>query len=124
MKSAKGLALACAFIVFPVIVYPIGTAALTVTYETGDTPRADHGYGKVAAELVLMLDRQHYRDAANPHELSDAELSARVFDRYLHDLDPDHLFFLQSDIDGFAQYRSTLGKQLREGNIDDAQILF
>ena len=55
---------------------------------------------RLAAEL---LSRHHYK--ALP--LDDA-LSSKVFDQYLKALDPEKLFFLQSDIDRLGVERTRL----------------
>ncbi len=55
---------------------------------------------RLAAEL---LSRYHYK----PTALDDA-LSSRMFDRYLKSLDPEKLYFLQSDIDRLGVSRTRL----------------
>lgn len=50
-----------------------------------------------------LLTRYHYR----PVELDDTQ-SAKIFDTYLKRLDPERLFFLQSDIDQFSKSRLEL----------------
>ena len=51
-----------------------------------------------------VLSRYHYK----PQDFNEA-LSARVFDRYIKDLDREKLFFLRADIDQFATERTRLG---------------
>ncbi|MCB2002921.1 MAG: tail-specific protease, partial [Rhodoferax sp.] len=55
---------------------------------------------RLAAEL---LTRYHYK----PTPL-DNSLSSRMFDQYLKALDPEKLYFLQSDIDRLAAARTRL----------------
>ncbi|MDB4354010.1 carboxy terminal-processing peptidase [Akkermansiaceae bacterium] len=56
----------------------------------------------VGLEVARLLQNGHY--ARMPF---DEELSERIFDDYLHDLDPSRLYFVQADIDEFsAKYRS------------------
>jgi carboxyl-terminal processing protease len=50
-----------------------------------------------------LLTRYHYKTVP----IDDA-LSAKVFDQYLKALDPEKLYFLQSDIDRLAGYRTLL----------------
>lgn len=50
-----------------------------------------------------FLTRFHYK--ATP---LDDEMSEKIFDRYLKSLDPDHVFFLQNDIDQFSVVRTKL----------------
>jgi len=51
-----------------------------------------------------ILSRYHYR-----HVPIDAALSAQVFDNYLKALDSEKLFFLQADLDRYADARTKLG---------------
>ena len=68
---------------------------------------------KLSAEI---LTRSHYKKVA----LDDA-MSSRIFDRYLKDLDGEKLFFMQSDIDGFAGVRNRLDDAIYR---DDLQTPF
>jgi carboxyl-terminal processing protease len=58
---------------------------------------------KAAHLAAELLSRYHYK--AVP---LDNALSARMFDQYLKALDPEKLYFLQSDIDGLAVARTRL----------------
>lgn len=68
---------------------------------------------KLSAEI---LTRNHYKKVP----LDDA-LSAKIFDRYLKDLDGERLYFTQSDIDGFAAARTKLDDAIYS---DDLRIPF
>jgi carboxyl-terminal processing protease len=68
---------------------------------------------RLSAEI---LTRNHYSKIA----LDDA-LSAKIFDRYFKDLDSEKLFFMQSDIDGFASARTALDDAIYH---DDLQVPF
>jgi carboxyl-terminal processing protease len=58
-----------------------------------------------AANLTAqVLTRYHYK--ATP---LDNAMSEKIFDRYLKALDPDKLFFVQADVDRFANVRTKLG---------------
>jgi len=59
--------------------------------------------GKIAYITALMLEKLQYLQ----HPF-DATMSARLFDGYLSALDPQHLHFLQSDLNEFALYRTNL----------------
>jgi carboxyl-terminal processing protease len=59
------------------------------------------------------------------HHPLDAELAGRLLDRYLDALDGSHSIFLQSDIDEFSAYRSTLAKAtLAAGDTTAAHAIF
>lgn len=60
-----------------------------------------------------VLERFHYREA----QLDDA-MSGRIFDQYLKALDPEKIFFVQSDIDGFAELRTKLDDAIAKKDLD------
>src|SRR5665647_378441 len=70
----------------------------------------------MAAEL---LSRYHYK--AMP--LDDA-LSGKIFDQYLKSLDPQKLFFVQSDVDHLSGDRSKLGEALLREDLGAAFAIF
>ena len=65
--------------------------------------KPDAQEAKAAHLAAELLSRYHYK--AVP---IDNALSAKVFDQYLKELDPEKLYFLQSDIDRLAVDRSVL----------------
>lgn len=60
-----------------------------------------------------LLSRFHYSKVP----LDDA-LSSRILDRYLKMLDPDRVYFLQSDIDTFNSVRTLLDDAIRQQNLN------
>ena len=78
------------------------------TAATGDTnapPKLTPGPndGRIAYVAARLLEEYHY----SQHPL-DREMSEKFFDGYLDSLDPQHLYFLKSDIAEFAHYRTNL----------------
>lgn len=66
-----------------------------------------------AAHLAAgLLSRYHYK--ATP--LDDA-LSSKMFDQYLKSLDPEKLYFLQTDIDRLGVYRTILDDAIRNEDL-------
>lgn len=63
-----------------------------------------------------LLGRFHYKKV----QLDDA-LSAQILERYLKELDPERLFFVQSDIDLFAEARDKLDDAIAN---DDLRVPF
>jgi carboxyl-terminal processing protease len=59
--------------------------------------------GRIAYLTALLMENLHYSQAP-----LDTDLSMKFFDGYLESLDPRRENFLQSDIDGFAHYRTNL----------------
>ncbi|GIX35852.1 MAG: tail-specific protease [Lysobacteraceae bacterium] len=82
-------------------------------------PTAQHAYITGWVRQFLSLSRFHY----SPKPLDDA-LSEQVFDAYLDSLDGDRLYFVATDIEGFAALRTGLDDALREGNLKPAFDLF
>src|SRR5436309_7032758 len=52
------------------------------------------------------------------------ELSSKFLDRYLDTLDNLHIFFLQSDLQEFEKYRTTLDDLTKAGDTSPARIIF
>jgi carboxyl-terminal processing protease len=61
--------------------------------------------GRIAYVTARLLEINHYLQ-----QPLDAELSKKFFDGYLAMLDPRRENFLQSDVDGFAHYRTNLDR--------------
>lgn len=73
-----------------------------------------------AAKLASRyLTRMHYK----PTEIDDA-LSKHMYKAYIDSLDGNRWFFLQSDIDAFAKYETTLDDALKADNLDPAYEIF
>src|SRR3954465_8372228 len=60
--------------------------------------------GSIAWVTATMLEKYHYS-----HQALDRSMSSRFLDRYIEGLDPQHLHFIQSDLDDFEEYRRDLG---------------
>lgn len=76
---------------------------------TNAAPRADvkpgPDAGKIAFVTAYMLEKLEYQQ----HPF-DTTISTRLFDAYLTSLDPQHVHFLQSDLDEFSGYRTNLNR--------------
>lgn len=73
------------------------------------------------AKIVVNLLRQHH--FSHP-DVNDA-MSEELFDEFFKRLDPDHVYFLQSDIDEFTPYRDILDDSLlRNGRMDFAFAVY
>src|SRR5947209_488961 len=60
--------------------------------------------GRIAFVTAGLLESFHY--SKQPFDRS---VSGKFLDQYLESLDPQHLHFVQSDLNEFERYRSTLG---------------
>jgi carboxyl-terminal processing protease len=94
---ALAVSLHATIVTAAVAVKPVGPAAVVELKPSASQASA-------ALWSAKILSRYHYK----PQEFNEA-LSARVFDRYIKDLDREKLFFVRSDIDQFAGERAKLG---------------
>jgi carboxyl-terminal processing protease len=73
----------------------------------------------IARAVKNMVESEHISK-----RVLDDELSIRAYDRFLNDLDSLKLYFLQSDIDDFARYRTKLDDLARNGDITFAYTVY
>lgn len=75
---------------------------------------------RIAMVVSKLLERNHYLQ----HPL-DEQFSGLFFDKYLDALDPQHMLFLQSDVEEFEKFRTELGRlTTRLGDTQPAEIIF
>jgi carboxyl-terminal processing protease len=96
------------FVLLLSLVFPLSPlrAAEALAAPTNSAPAAlkpGPDAGKIAFYTTYMLEKLQYLQ----HDF-DSTMSARLFDGYLTALDPQHMHFLQSDLDEFAAYRTNL----------------
>ena len=72
-------------------------------------------FSKITSMTSLILERNHY----SRHRMN-RELSAKIFDTFMDQLDPWHIMFTAEDIQQFASERNSLGFKLRDGEHDFA----
>ena len=73
---------------------------------------ANHPNDEITAKLVCgMVQKYHI----SQHPIDD-QISGKLLDRFLKTLDPQKLYFLQSDIDELSKYKTTLDDLLKAGN--------
>jgi len=73
--------------------------------------------GKIAFVTTYMLEKLQYLQ-----QNFDSTMSAKLFDGYTSALDPQHLHFLQSDMDEFAGYRTNLSRfMMKRTGISDTR---
>ncbi len=74
---------------------------------------------QAAAMTAELLTRFHY----TPMALDDA-MSQKTFDRYVKSMDPERLFFLQSDIDQFTPARDKLDDAIKSRDLTTPFAMF
>ncbi|MCU0788141.1 MAG: hypothetical protein MUC91_08130, partial [Verrucomicrobia bacterium] len=78
-----------------------GRADITYTRPGPVLPGPDDG--KIAYVTAQLLEQNHYRQMR-----FDDQVSSNFFNLYLTTLDPQHLHFLQSDVEEFKAFETTL----------------
>lgn len=98
----------------------LGLAALVVATLCARELCSSENDDQETAKLVAdMIPRFHFAKAP-----LDDKISARLVEGYVKELDPQKLYFLQSDIDEFNRYRGALDDAVKEGNVDFAYQVF
>jgi carboxyl-terminal processing protease len=76
------------------------------------------------AEITRLTSKILEKSQFAHHPL-DNELAGKFLDRYLDTLDGQHMVFLQSDVDEFARFKSTLAQATRrDGDSSPARVIF
>ncbi len=74
---------------------------------------------KSARIITQVISRFHYKK-----QRLDDQLSKQILDRYIEALDPSRSIFLQSDIEAFKRYQTSLDDYLLNGNVEPAFEMF
>ncbi len=98
---------------FSLLLLPATASALAKKLES----EAIHS--QTLIEITESLKLGHY----NRIQLDD-QLSSKIFDQYLKDLDPSRSYFYQSDIDEFEAYRDIFDDQIKQGQLSEAYAIF
>jgi carboxyl-terminal processing protease len=73
---------------------------------------------KLTSRILMQM---HYLHLQQP---LDDQVSSQFLDRYLERLDNLHIHFIQSDLQEFEQYRTTLDDLSKAGDISPARVIF
>ena len=93
---------------------PAASAPSTVSLK-----KPDRKMGLIASLVVQLLAKEHYTKRQ-----MDAAFSGEVFDEYLRILDPTRIFFLQEDVDMFAESKDVLARKAASGDVQIAFDIF
>src|SRR5712691_10653668 len=86
-------------------------------------PATISAQGKTEANIAKLAARILEQSQYTRHAL-DEEISTKFLDRYMEQLDGQHLTFLQSEVDEFEPYRASLGELIKAGNIAPAYLIY
>src|SRR5437870_2927557 len=73
---------------------------------------------KLTSRILMQMHYLHLQQSL------DDRVSSQFLDRYLDRLDILHIHFLQSDLQDFEQYRTTLDDLTKAGDISPARVIF
>jgi carboxyl-terminal processing protease len=73
----------------------------------------------IARKIGRILEQTHYS-----REVIDDGFSRQVFQRYLQFLDPEHSYFLASDVQEFSVYKDRFDDMIHTGDIDPGYLIF
>ena len=77
------------------------------------------GQRETIVELIDQLQERHYAKLKY-----DDRLSSQHLDGYIDSLDRSKMFFIESDIEEFEQYRTVMDDQLPSGKLDAGYVIF
>src|ERR1700722_8515479 len=93
---------------------------LNSTYVFGEEKPNSADPRQVAITVGRLLEQGHYS-----RQKLDAEMSKRILETYLENLDYNKLFFTQEDVDQFSQkYGTTLGDSILLGDLQPAREMY
>jgi len=96
----------------------LGSAALTTRLHGNSATGSEEA--NIAKATALLLQNSSYSSHREAREVS-----GRFFDHYLDMLDGNHVYFLQSDIEEFAPYRTNLeALAVKNGDTSPAHQIF
>ena len=97
------------------------TFSATDSVSLKDIPqlKQESQHAKVAKRVSDLFSRSHYKYIP----LND-ELSAKVFERYIEQLDFNKQIFMQSDIDDMKAYQFTFDDNLKFGQLDSIYAIY
>ena len=73
----------------------------------------------IARKIGRILEETHYSRA-----VIDDSFSQQVFQRYLEFLDPEHSYFLASDVQEFSVYKDKFDDMIHTGDVDPGYLIF
>src|SRR5579863_3197908 len=73
----------------------------------------------VARKIGRILEETHYS-----RQVIDAGFSRQVYHQYLEGLDPEHCYFLASDVQEFSVYQDKFDDMIHTGDVDPGFLIF
>ena len=73
----------------------------------------------IARKIGRILEQTHYSG-----QVIDVAFSRQVFQHYLEGLDPEHCYFLASDVQEFSVYKEKFDDMIHTGDVDPGYLMF
>jgi carboxyl-terminal processing protease len=73
----------------------------------------------IARKIGRILEETHYSG-----QVIDTAFSRQVYQHYLEGLDPEHCYFLASDVQEFSVYRDKFDDMIHTGDVDPGYLMF
>jgi carboxyl-terminal processing protease len=74
---------------------------------------------EIARKIGRILEETHYS-----REVIDDSFSRQVYHQYLEGLDPEHCYFLASDVQEFSVYQGKFDDMIHTGDVDPGFLIF
>ena len=95
-------------------------ALATIEPDAGDDPlRPEPRHENIGELVTQFIQKSHYL-----HIAVNDELSSRVMDRYIEELDRNRMYFLKNDVEYFEQFRHELDDVVRSEPLDPVFDMF
>ncbi len=107
------------FTLVSLLAFAIGLTIFSVRSTEADLGAPGAQERQVSIAVSSFLNRDHL----SRRELDD-EISGRALDMYLKSLDPMKVYFVQSDIEHFAQWRTRLDDMVKAGDVQFAHTVY
>ncbi|MBL4682008.1 MAG: carboxy terminal-processing peptidase [Pseudomonadales bacterium] len=119
LKRIKAPLLAFALIITTSTYLSNASAIVVVKENSVEKLVPDANHVNTTRNIVDALASRHYVNTT-----LDDDLSKKIYEGYLSDLDPSRSYFLASDIEKFNQYTFTLDDALKKGDVSAAYEIF
>ena len=113
---SKCTSFVCLFALITLLSFNVSTVVAQDNQGLEEASRTDRLVSQLVAQL---MEQQHL----SSRQLDDS-ISQRAFDMFIKNLDPLKAYFLQSDIDEFAQWKTKIDDQMKQGDYSAAFAIF
>lgn len=88
---------------------------LCINTQAAIITKPDKIFSEIERNVAALMTQFHYEGLK-----LDEAMSERIFNHYLKVLDPQKIYFLQSDVDTFSRFKSNLAQDIKTGDLTNA----